>query len=289
MTMERLERSLRASITAVSLRKLDVDAATGTGVLIILAWTLVALFAPILAPHDPTATNLSAVLKPPLTPGHWLGTDNLGRDVFSRLIYATRVDLSMGLIGVTAPFLIGTTIGLTAGYLGGLVDTLLMRLLDLALAFPFFVLVLAIVGILGPGLTNYYIALAIVAWVPYARLVRAEVLVLKRTEFVEAAQVLGFSRTHIMVRHVLPNAISPAVVFLMTDIVLTILLGSALSFFGMGAQPPTPEWGRMIAEGKTFLATSWWISVFPGIAIIFLALGFSLLGDGLAKQLRVQT
>ena len=163
------------------------------------------------------------------------------------------------------------------------------RLLDLALAFPFFVLVLAIVGILGPGLTNYYIALAIVAWVPYARLVRAEVLVLKRTEFVEAAQVLGFSRTHITVRHVLPNAISPAVVFLMTDIVLTILLGSALSFFGMGAQPPTPEWGRMIAEGKTFLATSWWISVFPGIAIILLALGFSLLGDGLAKQLRVQT
>ena len=289
MTMERLERFLRASISAVSLRKLNVPAATGAGALIILAWTLVALSAPILAPHDPTATNLSAVLKPPLTPGHWLGTDNLGRDLFSRLIYATRVDLSMGLIGVTAPFLIGTTIGLIAGYLGGLVDTLLMRLLDLALAFPFFVLVLAIVGILGPGLTNYYIALAIVAWVPYARLVRAEVLVLKRTEFVEAAQVLGFSRTHIMVRHVLPNAISPAVVFLMTDIVLTILLGSALSFFGMGAQPPTPEWGRMIAEGKTFLATSWWISVFPGIAIILLALGFSLLGDGLAKQLRVQT
>jgi peptide/nickel transport system permease protein len=289
MTMERMERYLWASITAVSLRKLNVRAATGTGVLIILAWTLVALLAPILAPHDPTATNLSAVLKPPLTPGHWLGTDNLGRDLFSQLIYATRVDLSIGLIGVTAPFLIGTTIGLNAGYLGGLVDTLLMRLLDLALAFPFFVLVLAIVGILGPGLTNYYIALAIVAWVPYARLVRAEVLVLKRTEFVEAAQVLGFSRAHIMIRHVLPNAISPAVVFLMTDIVLTILLGAALSFFGMGAQPPTPEWGRMIAEGKTFLATAWWLSVFPGIAIIFMALGFSLLGDGLAKQLRVQT
>ncbi|MFQ5932776.1 MAG: ABC transporter permease [Nitrospiraceae bacterium] len=288
MTLERMERTFRVSVAALAFRKLDGATAIAAGALIIVAWTLVALFAPILAPHDPMATDLSAVLKPPLTPGHWLGTDRLGRDVLSRIIFATRVDLSMGLIGVTAPFLIGTIIGLNAGYLGGVVDTFLMRLLDVALAFPFFVLVLAIVGILGPGLINYYIALAIVAWVPYTRLVRAEVLVLRRKEFVEAAQVLGFSRTHIMIRHVLPNAISPAVVFLMTDIVLTILLGSALSFFGMGAQPPTPEWGRMIAEGKAFLATAWWMSVFPGITLILMALGFSLLGDGLAKQLRVR-
>lgn len=289
MTMDQMKRPFWFSIPAVSIRSINAPVETIAGALIIFAWVLIALFAPLLAPYDPTATNLSAVLKPPFSADHWLGTDNLGRDLFSRLLYATRVDLSMGLIGVTAPFLIGTAIGLNAGYFGGLVDTLLMRLLDVALAFPFFVLVLAIVGILGPGLTNYYIALAIVAWVPYARLVRAEALVLRRTEFVQAVQVLGFSRSRILLRHVLPNAISPSIVFLMTDIVLTILLGSGLSFLGMGAQPPTPEWGRMIAEGKTFLATAWWLSVFPGFAIIFLALGFSLLGDGLAKQLRVQT
>jgi peptide/nickel transport system permease protein len=208
--------------------------------------------------------------------------------MLSQIIYGTRVDMSMGLIGVTAPFIIGIIIGIIAGYFGGIVDAVLMRLLDIALAFPFIVLVLAIVAILGPGLKNYYIALAIVAWVPYARLVRAETLVLRNLEFIEAARVLGFRPSYIAIRHVLPNAITPAIVFLMTDIVLTILLGSGLSFFGLGAQPPTPEWGRLIAQGQTYLNTAWWISIFPGIAVVLLALGFSLLGDGLARQLRVR-
>jgi peptide/nickel transport system permease protein len=268
-------------------RRSPIPSMVIVGGVIVLFWTLVAIFAPLLAPYDPIATDLHAILKPPSTE-HLLGTDNLGHDLLSQIIFGTRVDMSMGLIGVAAPFVIGLIIGIIGGYFGGKVDVVLMRLLDIALAFPFIVLVLAIVAILGPGLKNYYIALAIVAWVPYARLVRAETLVLRNLEFIEAARLLGYNSSYIAIRHVLPNAVTPAVVFLMTDIVLTILLGSGLSFFGLGAQPPTPEWGRLIAQGQTYLSTAWWISVFPGIAIVFLALGFSLLGDGLAKLLRVR-
>jgi len=270
-------------------RRVHLSGLTLVGGSLVLLWVLVALFAPLLAPHDPDSTNLGALLKPPLTPGHLLGTDQLGRDVLSRIIYGTRVDLSMGLIGVMAPFTIGIALGVISGYVGGKLDTLLMRLVDVALAFPFLVLVLAILAVRGPGLGNYYIALAIVAWVPYARMVRAETLVLKRSEFVEAARLLGFSGAYVMRKHVLPNAVTPAAVFVITDIVLTILLGSGLSFFGLGAQPPTAEWGRMIAEGQAFLATSWWISVLPGIALLLLTLGFALLGDGIAKEMRVRT
>lgn len=266
-----------------------VPGLTIVGASMVAAWALVAIFAPFLAPYDPSATDLRAILHGPLTPGHLLGTDHLGRDILSRVLFGTRVDLAMGLIGVMAPFLIGIALGVASGYLRGPIDTVLMRVVDVMLAFPFLVLVLAIVAVLGPGLQNYYFALAIVAWVPYARLVRAETLVLRGLEFVEAARVLGFSRTYIMRRHVLPNAISPAVVFVITDMMLTILLGAGLSFYGLGAQPPTAEWGRMIAEGQTFISRAWWISVFPGIGLVLLTLGFSLLGDGLAKQLRVRT
>jgi peptide/nickel transport system permease protein len=280
------ETALGDQVERAILRRLP--GLTVAGAVLVGAWVVVALLAPALAPHDPDATDLRAILQPPLTPGHPLGTDQLGRDLLSRIIFGARVDLSMGLIGVLTPFLIGIILGLVSGYVGGFVDTILMRLVDVALAFPFIVLVLAIVAILGPGLTNYYVALAIVAWVPYCRLVRAETLVLKRAEFVEAARLLKLSHGAIMRRHVLPNAVTPAAVFVVTDIALTILLGSGLSFFGLGAQPPTAEWGRMIAEGQSFLSRAWWISVFPGIALILLTLGFSLLGDGLAKQLRVR-
>lgn len=262
---------------------------TIVGAAMLAVWVLVAVLAPLLAPYDPTQTDLRAILQGPLTPGHPLGTDHLGRDILSRVIFGTRVDLTMGVIGVIAPFAIGIVLGVISGYVRGAVDTVLMRVVDVMLAFPFLVLVLAIVAVLGPGLQNYYIALAIVAWVPYARLVRAETLVLRRLEFVEAARVLGFSRPYVIRRHVLPNAMSPAIVFVITDIMLTILLGAGLSFYGLGAQPPTAEWGRMISEGQTFISRAWWISVFPGLALVLLTLGFSLLGDGLAKQLRVRT
>ena len=283
---------MRASVTreatAAPRGRRRLPGLTVAGLLLVTGWILVALFAPVLAPKEPNATDLSAILQPPLTPGHPLGTDQIGRDILSRIVFGARVDLSMGLIGVMAPFAIGIVLGLVSGYVGGILDTLLMRVVDIALAFPFIVLVLAIVAALGPGLKNYYIALALVAWVPYARLVRAETLVLRESEFVEAARVLGFSSAYIMRRHVLPNALTPAAVFVVTDIVLTILLGSGLSFFGLAAQPPTPEWGRMISEGETFLSRAWWISVFPGVALFVLTLGFSLLGDGLAKQLRIR-
>jgi peptide/nickel transport system permease protein len=269
--------------------RLGLSGVAVTGLAVVGFWVLVALLAPVLAPQDPYATDPRAVLLPPFSSGHPLGTDDLGRDLLSRLIYGARTDLSIGLIGVLAPFTIGITLGVVSGYVGGLVDVLLMRLVDVALAFPFIVLVLAIVAVLGPGLVNYYIALAIVAWVPYARLVRAETLVLRGSEFVEAARLLGFSHAHIMRRHVIPNAVTPAAVFVITDIMLTILLGSGLSFFGLGAQPPTAEWGRMIAEGQDFLTIAWWISMFPGIALILLTMGFSLLGDGLAEKLQVRT
>ncbi len=268
--------------------RLDLSRVAWAGLVMVGLWALVALLAPVLAPHDPYATDVGAILLPPLSPGHPLGTDEVGRDVLSRLLYAARTDLSIGLIGVLAPFAIGVALGVVSGYIGGVVDTFIMRLVDVALAFPFIVLVLAIVAVLGPGLVNYYIALAIVAWVPYARLVRAETLVLRRSEFVEAARLLGFSHAHIMRRHVFPNAVTPAAVFVITDIMLTILLGSGLSFFGLGAQPPTAEWGRMIAEGEDLLAIAWWVSLFPGVALILLTMGFSLLGDGLAEKLQVR-
>jgi peptide/nickel transport system permease protein len=265
-----------------------VSALMVAGATIVMFWALVAILAPVLAPYDPDSTDVGALLREPLSEGHLLGTDQLGRDVLSRIIFGARVDLSMGLIGVIAPFMVGITLGVISGYVGGKVDTLLMRLVDVMLAFPFLIMVLAIVAVLGPGLKNYYVALAIVAWVPYARLVRAETLVLRRSEFVEAAQSLAFPTRAILLRHVLPNAITPAAVFVVTDIVLTILLGSALGFYGLGAQPPTAEWGRMIAEGEIYLTTAWWLTVIPGAALVLVTLGFSLFGDGLARQLRVR-
>jgi peptide/nickel transport system permease protein len=254
---------------------------------ITVAWIFIAVFAPLLAPYDPIALNLNETLQAP-GPGHWLGTDNFGRDILARTIYGTRVDLAMGLIGVIAPMIIGLFVGLLAGYYGGWADVLLMRVLDIALAFPYYVLVLAIMGILGPGLNSYYISLAIVAWVSYARLTRAEVLVLRNSDFVLAARTLGFGSLQIMFRHVLPNAIAPSVVFVMTDIVLVVLLGSALSFLGLGVEPPTAEWGVMIAEGRPYISSAWWICLFPGLAIASLALGFSLLGDGLVRFFKLE-
>lgn len=253
---------------------------------ITLFWLLVAALAPVLAPYDPLALDLTATLQAP-GPSHWLGTDHFGRDILSRAIYAARIDLFMGIGGVLAPFVIGNLIGVVAGYYGRYADIVLMRILDVALAFPYFVLVLAIVAMLGPGLTSYFISLAVVGWVSYARLIRAQVLVLKEQDFLLAEQTIGLGSLRIMLRHVLPNAIAPSTVYVMTDIVLVILLGAALSFIGVGIQPPTPEWGAMIAEGQQYLRSAWWICVFPGLAIAFVALGFSLIADGLSDLLRV--
>jgi peptide/nickel transport system permease protein len=246
---------------------------------------LVAIFAPLIAPHSPTEQDLRATLKPPSLE-HPMGTDDLGRDILSRVIYGTRVDLQIGIICVVFPLIFGTVVGLLAGYYGGIIDTVSMRLVDVVVAFPFLVLIIAIVAALGPGLTNMYIAVSLVGWIAYARIIRGEVLVAKNLEYVLASKALGYSDLRIIVRHILPNVISPAIVFAVADVVLCILLGGALGFLGLGARPPTPEWGVMIADGRRFITTAWWLATFPGVAIVIVGVAFSLFGDGLADMLR---
>lgn len=241
---------------------------------------VLAVTAPLIAPYDPTLQNNDMRLLGPSW-AHWMGTDNFGRDILSRVIWGTRLDLQLALVGVICPLLIGTVLGAVAGYAGGLVDMLLMRLIDIILAFPFLVLMLSIITILGPGLKSFYIALALVGWVSYARLIRARILVLKSTDYAVAAKSLGFSHRRILLRHLLPNALAGSLVFAMSDAVLVLLLGASVSYLGLGVQPPLAEWGIMIAEGQGFITTAWWITLFPGLAIVFLAFIFSLIGDGL--------
>ncbi len=258
--------------------------AIGIGVLVF--FVLLAFGAPLIAPFDPVVQNADVRLQPP----SWLhpfGTDNFGRDILSRVIWGARIDLQIAVFGVIFPFAIGTVVGTVAGFFGGIVDTIFMRLIDIILAFPFLVLMLSIIAILGPGLKSFYIAMALVGWVSYARLVRAQILVLKSTDYAVAAESLGFSRFRIMFRHLLPNAIAGSLVFVMSDAVLVLLNGAAISYLGLGVQPPVAEWGVMVAEGQPFVTTAWWITLFPGLSIVFLAFGFSMLGDGLGEALGV--
>jgi peptide/nickel transport system permease protein len=254
---------------------------------IVGGWIMLAVFAPWIAPYDPNAVDILHALTAP-SADHWFGTDQVGRDVLSRVIFAARIDLLMCIAGVLPPLLIGTTVGLLSGYYGSVVDTALMRLYDLTAAFPFFVLVLAIVGILGPGLLNFFIALALVGWVTYARLVRAEVMSIRDSEYIQAAQCLGYSDRVILARHVMPNAFGPVLAYAVSDSVLVMLAGASFGFLGMGAQPPTAEWGVMISDGSAFIRQAWWICMFPGLAAISLGLGLAFLGDGLGHLRRRQ-
>lgn len=271
-------------LTVLRRRAIPQQHALGVGLLIVGMWLCVALFAPWLAPFDPITQDATASLLPP-GGAHLFGTDNFGRDIFSRVLWGARVDLQICLLGVIFPFLLGTTLSALSGYLGGAVDALIMRIIDIVLAFPFLVLMLAIIAILGPGLGSFYIAMAMVGWVSYARLVRAQVLTLKQRDFVLAARSLGYGHARILFRHLLPNAMTGALVFSMSDCVLVLLNGAAVSYLGLGVQPPTAEWGVMVAEGQSFITTAWWITTFPGLAIVLLAMGFSLLADGLGDKL----
>jgi peptide/nickel transport system permease protein len=254
------------------------------GAVMTLVWIALALLAPLITQYDPIKIDVLHTLQPPGAE-HWLGSDATGRDVFTRVIYGARYDLAMAFFGVVGPIIVGTLVGLVSGYFGGRLDAVLMRILEVTISFPYFVLVIAIVAVLGPGLKSYFISLTLVNWVSYARLVRSQALVLRGADFVLAARTMGLGHGRIMLFHILPNAIVPSVVFVMTDAVLTIVLGSSLGFLGLGVQPPTPEWGAMIAEGQTYLTTAWWISVFPGVAVCTLAMGLSLTADGLARLL----
>lgn len=246
---------------------------------------LAAMFAPLVTVYDPLALDLPNALKPPSLQ-HWMGTDHLGRDVLTRVIYAARIDLQIGAIGVTLPLIVGTIAGLYAGYCGGWVDAVIGRIVDVIIAFPFFVLVIAIVAMLGPGLVNLYIALTVVSWVLYTRIIRAETIALKKREYILAARNLGYGDLRIMFGHILPNAIAPALVFAMSDFALDVQVGATLSFFGLGAQPPAPEWGLMIAESRSMMLTAPWVVVGPGVAIVLVSLVVSLIGDGLADRVR---
>jgi peptide/nickel transport system permease protein len=246
---------------------------------------LIAIAAPLVTTTSPTAQDLLHTLAGPSW-HHPLGTDDLGRDVWSRIVYGARTDLHIAFLAVLFPFAIGTLIGLVAGYYGGVIDGFVGWLVNTVVAFPFYVLIIALVFVLGSGSRNIYIAITIVGWVSYARIVRGEVLVAKRREYVLAARSAGLSDVRILFRHLLPNVVTQAIVFAMSDIVLDILAIVTLGYLGLGVQPPTPDWCQMIGQGQTFLTTHWELSTLPGVAVVITALGLSLVADGLADLLR---
>lgn len=250
------------------------------GLAIVVTILLAATFAPFLTPYQPNEQSLENRLEGP-SAEHPMGTDQVGRDILTRLLYGARISLQIGVTVVAISLGIGTAVGVTAGYLGGYVDESLMRFVDVLLAFPGLLLALVIAGILGPSLTNIMIALAAVGWTRYSRVVRGSVLSVKQQEYVKASQLMGTSRFRLVGRHVVPNVMGPVVVLATMDMATVILGTAGLSFLGLGAQPPTPEWGTMISEGRNYIQDAWWVVNFPGIAIMFAVLGFNLLGDGL--------
>ena len=255
------------------------------------ALALIFLFAAVahglVTPYDPLTFDYTALLQPP-SAKNLFGTDQFGRDVLSRTISASTIDMQIALFATIGPLLAGSVIGLLVGYYGGVADAIFGRLVDLVITFPFLVLVIAIEAVLGPGLNNMYIAVGLVGWVFYAKLMRGEVRMLRGLDFVASAKVLGFSDARIILRHILPNAMRPIIVYWMTDMALAILLGSSLGYLGLGAQPPAAEWGVLISDAKNYITQAWWMTAFPGIAIVLAGFSFSLIGDGLADLLDVK-
>ncbi|HYM68277.1 MAG TPA: nickel transporter permease [bacterium] len=257
---------------------------TLSGTIVIVFFAVIAFLAPWLVLQNPIAQDLGQRLAPP-TLHHPFGTDSLGRDVYSRVVYGARISVVSGIAVVTAAITFGTAAGTLAGWRGAWWDETLMRVTDMFLAFPSLVLALAISAILGPSLTNALIAIAVTSWPPYGRLARAQVLSLRSRDYVEAARAEGATDVKIIFRHLIPNAIAPLLVQATLDVGNIILISAGLSFIGFGAQPPTPEWGLMVSGGRSFLMEQWWIATFPAIAILFLVLGFNLVGDGIRDVL----
>ena len=255
------------------------------GTILVLFILTIAVIGSSLAPYDPIANNYSARLLSPSSE-HPFGTDKFGRDIFSRVLVGTRMDLQIGLLCTLIPLAFGTIIGLVSGYYGGVVDNILMRIVDISVSFPYLVLVIMIISILGPGTLNMFLALIITNWISYAKIIRGEVLVAKNMEYVLAAKALGFNSSRIILKHLLPNAITPAIVYMMSAVVMSILSGASLGYLGLGVQPPTPEWGVMIADGREFVTQAAWISIYPGLSIALVGISFALLGDGISSLLR---
>jgi peptide/nickel transport system permease protein len=255
-----------------------------TGLALVLGLFVISVCAPWLAPYDPLSINLQEVLMPP-SPAHYLGTDTLGRDVLSRIIYGSRVSLKVGFVAVGLATLIGLCIGALAGYYGGWVDSALMRLVDLMLCFPAFFLILAVIAVLEPSIWNIMAVIGLTGWMGVARLVRAEFLSLREREFVTAARALGAGDTRLIIRHMLPNALAPVMVSATLGVAGAILTESALSFLGLGVQPPTPSWGNILTAGKDNIEIAWWLSVFPGLAILITVMSYNLLGEGIREAI----
>jgi peptide/nickel transport system permease protein len=259
-------------------------ALVGLGVIVVLY--LVALLAPLIAPYDPTAQHdiaRTGYLSP--RPGNWLGTDRFGRDVLSRIIYGSRISLSIGFIATVISITIGTMFGALAGFFGGKVDTIIMRFTDMVLAFPRLVLLILIVALFGPSITMIIVVLGLTQWPGTTRIVRGDVLSLREREFIHAAHALGMGRTRIIMRHLIPNVLAPVIVAATLGIGNTIVMEAGLSFLGLGVQPPTPTWGSMVADGRDNLLGAWWVATFPGLIIVLVVLAFNLVGDGLRDAL----
>ena len=255
------------------------------GLLISVTLILVAIFAPLLAPHDPIAQDLSRRLLPPGTAGNWLGTDDFGRDILTRLLYGSRITLYIVLLVILTAPVAGLIIGTVAGYFGGWVDVILMRITDIFLAFPKLILALALVAVLGPGMENAVLAIALTAWPPYARVARAETLTVRNSDYIAAVKLQGAGAGRVIWGHVMPMCLPSVIIRVTLDMAGVILTAAGLGFLGLGVQPPLPEWGLMISAGRKFLFEQWWVATMPGLAIFIVSLGFNLLGDGLRDVL----
>ena len=254
------------------------------GLTLILIMFLVAGLAFFLAPYDPGKTEVSMKLKAPSFQ-HFLGTDQLGRDIFSRMLYGSRISLSVGFVAVAISIFIGVLVGALAGYYGRWIDSLVMRFVDTMLCFPSFFLILAVVALLGPSIFNIMVVIGVTSWMGTSRFVRAEFLSLRERDFTQAARALGVKDSRIIFRHILPNALAPVFVTATLKVASAILIEAGLSFLGFGVQPPAPSWGNILTEGRTYIFDAWWLTIFPGLAILITVLSFNLLGEGLRDAL----
>lgn len=255
------------------------------GSFIVIVVIFIAIFAPLMAPHNPLKPDVTSILKKPGEDGYLLGTDRQGRDLLSRILYGARIALYIGLVAPALSGTIGVLVGSVSGYLGGRIDEIVVNIINIFMSFPELLLAIVLMVILGPGLTNVIIALSITGWTWAARLVRSEVLRIKEGEFVISARAIGASAIRIMVRHILPNVISPILILETLEVASAIIIASELSFLGLGAQPPMPSWGLMLSTGRDYLYVNPWLCFFPGLAIFITTLGFNLMGDGLRDML----